>query len=57
MTDEKLFYQSINKTMVYDENFFKKVYGYSVCNELFLTAVAARLIDIGQKDIIQVYNE
>lgn len=57
MLDKQSFYQSIKETTVFDEEFFKKVYGYSVCDELFLNAVATKLIALGRKEILQAYNE
>lgn len=57
MPDKLSFYQGINETTVFDDEFHKKVYGYSICDELFLPAVATKLTGIGRKDIIQAYNE
>jgi len=57
MPDKQSFYQSINETVSFDNDFFKKVYGYSVCDDSFLTAVATKLINIGRKDIVQAYND
>lgn len=57
MPDKQSFYQGINETTVFDDDFHKKVYGYSVCDESFLTVVVAKLTSIGRKDIIQAYNE
>ncbi|MFV0343440.1 MAG: hypothetical protein ACK5JH_11240 [Anaerocolumna sp.] len=57
MPDKQSFYQSINETTTFDNDFFKKVYGYSVCDDSFLPAVAAKLISIGRKDIVQAYND
>lgn len=53
MPDKQSFYQGINETTTYDSDFFKKVYGYSVCDELFFPAIATKLISIGRKDIVQ----
>jgi hypothetical protein len=57
MPDKQSFYQGINENTEYNEDFFKKVYGYSICDDLFLTAVATKLIGLGRKDVVQAYNE
>lgn len=57
MPDKQSFYQGINQNTEYNEDFFKKVYGYSICDDLFLTAVATKLIGLGRKDVVQAYNE
>ncbi len=57
MPSKLSFYEGINETTVFDDDFHKKVYGYSICDELFLPAVAAKLTGIGRKDVIQAYNE
>jgi hypothetical protein len=57
MASKQLFYESISKDTVYDEEFYKRVYGYSVCDDLFITAVSTKLCSIGRKDAIQGYNE
>ncbi|MDU6265819.1 MAG: hypothetical protein E6600_15090 [Anaerocolumna aminovalerica] len=57
MPDKQSFYLEINEITVFNEEFFKKVYAYSVCDDLFLTAIAVRLTSIGRKDVIQAYNE
>ena len=43
--------------MVADEDFFKKVYGYSYCDSGFLGMVAGKLVKVGRKDIIEKYNQ
>ena len=57
MSSKLSFYQGINETTIFDDEFHKKAYGYSVCDESFLPAVAAKLTGIGRTDIIQAYNE
>ncbi|WP_313132807.1 hypothetical protein [Anaerocolumna sp.] len=57
MPDKQSFYQEINEITVFNEEFFKKVYAYSVCDELFIPAVVAKLIGIGRKDVIEDYNK
>jgi hypothetical protein len=54
--NKQSFFESINKDTVFDESFFKKVYGYSVCDDLFLGVVASKLISIGRSEIVQAYN-
>lgn len=51
------FLQSITAAMVADEEFFKKVYGYSYCDKDFLNVVARKLVKVGRKDIIEKYNQ
>jgi hypothetical protein len=55
--DKQSFYKGINETIVFSEDFFKKVYGYSIYDDLFLSAVATKLNALGRKDIVQAYNE
>ena len=43
--------------MVADEDFFKKVYGYSYCDSGFLSKAAGKLLAVGRKDIIEKYNQ
>lgn len=51
------FYQSIDQNTAFDECFFKKVYGYSVCDDTFITSVQQKLMELNLSDIIQQYNE
>lgn len=51
------FLQSITAAMVADEDFLKKVYGYSYCDKNFLSVVAGKLVKVGRKDIIKQYNQ
>lgn len=57
MPDKQSFYQGINEATVFDDDFYKKVYGYAYTDNDFLPAVAARLTSIGRNDVIQAYNE
>jgi hypothetical protein len=57
MPDKSTFLASITKETVLDEAFFKKAYGYSVCDDLFLGMVAVKLASIGRKEAVQAYNE
>jgi len=56
MADKQTFFESINKDTLFDDEFFKKVYGYSVCNDLFLGVVASKLISIGKSKEVSAYN-
>lgn len=56
MTKEN-FIQNINSRTEFNTSFFKKVYGYSVCDSIFLTEVAKKLVCIERKDVIDSYNE
>lgn len=57
MVNKQSFYEGINKDTSIDDDFYKRVYGYSVCDDLFITAVSDKLCSIGRKDAIQGYNE
>ena len=57
MINKKIFFESINKDTIFDSDFYKKVYGYSVYDNEFLDKVSAKLIEIGKKDCIQEYND
>jgi hypothetical protein len=56
MPDKQLFLNNININTTFDDSFFKKIYGYSVCDNQFLGVIAAKLLDMGRKDIVQAYN-
>lgn len=51
------FFLSINKDLKADENFYKKIYGYSVTDSAFPAKVANKLIEVGRKEVVQGYNE
>ena len=51
------FYESINENTDFNEDFLKKVYGYSVGDSTFLIEVSKKLWSIGKKEIIIAYNE
>lgn len=55
--NKEKFLQSITATMAADEDFFKKVYGYSYCDSGFLSKAAGKLLAVGRKDIIEKYNQ
>jgi len=55
--NKQSFFESINLDTVFDDNFFKKVYGYSACDNLFLGEVATKLIDLGMPNIVDAYNK
>jgi len=57
VADKQSFYEDIKENSIINEDFFKKVYGYSVCDDPFLTTVANKLISISRKDVVQAYNE
>jgi DNA modification methylase len=54
--NKQSFYESINQDTVFDEDFFKKVLGYSMFDVSFLDAVVAKLTRIGRKYIVDQYN-
>lgn len=51
------FFLSINKDLEADEDFYKKIYGYSVTASAFPAKVANKLIEVGRKEVIQGYNQ
>ena len=51
------FLLSITKDLKADENFYKKIYGYSVTDSAFPAKVANKLIEVGRKDVIQGYKQ
>lgn len=55
--NKETFIQSISIETKFNEAFFKKVYGYSMYDQPFLTRVANELIHIDRKDIIALYNQ
>lgn len=55
--NKETFIQSINKETAFNKDFFKKVYGYSMYDPVFLKRVANELIRIDKKDIIALYNQ
>jgi hypothetical protein len=57
MADKKSFFESINKDTQFDDEFYKKVYGYSVYDSGFLDMVTKKLIEIEEADKIQAYND
>jgi hypothetical protein len=57
MVDKQSFYKCIDKDTVFNNEFYKKVYGYSICDKNFLGLVAKRLTEIDKKDKIKEYNE
>ena len=54
--NKQMFFESIADTKKFDEEFFKKVYGYSVYDNEFLSKVSTELIRIKRSDAIQSYN-
>lgn len=57
MPDKQSFYQGINETTIFNDEFFKKVYGYSVYDNAFLDLASSKLISIGKNYAVQAYNE
>lgn len=57
MADKGTFFESINLGTIFDEEFYKKVYGYSIYDKEFLKKVSGKLVEIGKKEYIQTYNE
>jgi hypothetical protein len=55
--DKESFLKEIGGSTEYNEQFYKKVYGYSICDKSLLPAVASKLIGMGRKDVIEAYNE
>lgn len=57
MPDKQSFLQSINSETIFDGDFFKKLYGYSVYDSHFLEMVARKFVCTGRMGGIQAYNE
>ena len=57
MPSKNELFLSINQDMRVDENFYKRVYGYSVTDSAFPAKVANKLIEVGRKEVIQGYNQ
>ena len=55
--NKQMFFNSIADTKQFDEEFFKRVYGYAVCDRIFIHQVAAELRRIGRSDVVSAYNE
>ena len=55
--NKQLFFDSISNNNVFDETFFKKVYGYSICDSAFIHKVSDRLKQLGRTDAILSYNK
>jgi membrane protein required for beta-lactamase induction len=54
--NKQSFYESINQDTLFNEDFFKKVLGYSMYDVPFLDAVIVRLTEIGRNDVVQAYS-
>ncbi len=54
--NKKSFYESITQDTIFNEDFFKKVLGYSMYDVPFLEAMDVRLTEIGRKGVIEQYN-
>ena len=54
--NKRSFYESINHDSVFNEEFFKKILGYSMYDKSFLEAVNTKLAKIGRNDVITKYN-
>ena len=54
--NKQSFYENINQETVFNEDFFKKVLGYSMYDVPFLDAVVVRLTEIGRNDVVEHYN-
>mgnify|MGYP000907703619 CR=1 FL=1 len=54
--NKRSFYESINHDSVFNEEFFKKILGYSMYDKSFLEAVNTKLSKIGRIDVISRYN-
>ena len=55
--NKESFIKNINSEIEFNEVFFKKIYGYSIYDPVYLTRVASELIRIDRKDIIALYNQ
>ncbi len=56
MADKQSFYEEIGPSTDFGNAFFKKVLGYSMYDESFFDLVASKLVMIGRKDVIELYN-
>jgi membrane protein required for beta-lactamase induction len=54
--NKQSFYEGINQETIFNEDFFKKVLGYSMYDVPFLDAVAIRLTKIGRNNVSEQYN-
>jgi serine/threonine protein phosphatase PrpC len=57
MADKKSFFESINECTVFDDEVYKKIYGYSLYDDDFFKLVETKLIQIGKQDNILAYHE
>lgn len=54
--NKQMFYENINQDTIFDEDFFRKVLGYSMYDKSFMEAVAAKLVSLCRADAVQAYN-
>lgn len=54
--NKQQFFSSITADIKADEEFFKKIYGYSFYDASFLEQVAEQLDSVNRKDAIAAYN-
>ncbi|GAA4653961.1 hypothetical protein GCM10023142_10990 [Anaerocolumna aminovalerica] len=54
--DKQSFLLSINQDTVFDNEFYKKVYGYSVLDKEFIKIVASILYKLDKQDVAKKYN-
>jgi hypothetical protein len=57
MLDKRSFYESIGPDTIFNDEFYKKVYGYSIYDKEFLNQISTKLISIGKGCRIHEYNE
>lgn len=57
MADKKSFFESISEDCIFDDEFYKKVYGYSLYDKDFLNQVTARFKSINRSYAIKEYND
>ena len=56
MPNKNDFFLSIDRGLKANENFYKKIYGYSVTDSAFRTRVTNKIVEIGRKEVIEEYN-
>jgi len=57
MADKKSFFSSIDKNVIPEEVFFKKILGYGMYEEEFLDRVLLKLVSLGREDVVESYKE
>lgn len=55
--NKQVFFDSIKNESIFNDEFFKKVYGYAVSEKEFISKVAVELKRIGRGEVIAAYNE